>query len=55
MKTVQVDQDGCIPLDAFADLVDITQVHSYRIENDVLGAIITFYDIHGDQVKVLGS
>ena len=52
MKVVKVDEDGGIPLEAFADFVDITQVHSYRIEDAYDGDyIITFYDVNGDLLK----
>jgi len=52
MKTVQVDEEGGIPLEAFADLVDIELVHSYRIEDAYDGDfIITFYDVNGELLK----
>ena len=52
MKTIKVDEEGKVPLEAFTDFIDITLVHSYRIEDAYDGDyIITFYDVNGDLIK----
>lgn len=47
---VKADKQRKVPLKAFTDIVDISKVHTYSLDESGKGLIITFYDKEGKKI-----